>query len=68
MRCATLGHDVRSIARAASVAPATTFKRGNRPFEVLELDLSRLPTHQARPPKAVVNFQPKCSALCVGIP
>jgi hypothetical protein len=41
-----LQHDVRSIAREASVAPATTFKRANRPFEVLELDLSGFPTNQ----------------------
>jgi hypothetical protein len=39
-------HDVRSLARAASAAPAATSKRGNRPFEVLALDLSRLPTNR----------------------
>jgi hypothetical protein len=41
-----LGHDVRSIAREASAAPAATFKRGNRPCEVLELDLSGLATYR----------------------
>jgi hypothetical protein len=30
MGCATLGHDVRSIAREASAAPAATFKQRNR--------------------------------------
>ena len=30
MACATLGHDVRSIARGASAAPAAKFKSGNR--------------------------------------
>jgi len=30
MRCVALGHDVRSIAREASAAPAATFKRSIR--------------------------------------
>jgi hypothetical protein len=41
MGCATLTHNVRSIAREASAAPAAKFKSGTRKLEVFRMDGNR---------------------------